>query len=192
MKNQVQIFENTEFGKIRVLEIEGQPWFVGKDIAGALAYINSKKALGDHVDSEDKQILLRSRIGTLDFEVPNRGLTIINESGLYSLILSSRLPSAKRFKRWITSDVLPALRKHGAYMLDSVLKEAANSQDFVFELLGKLQAESEKAEALTVLSAELSPKALYYDVILQSKNAVPISLIAKDYGMSAAAFNILL
>jgi prophage antirepressor-like protein len=92
MKNQLQTFENTEFGKIRVIEIDGLPWFVGRDVAEALSYVNSKKALGDHVDREDKQVLLRSRIGTLDFDIPNRGLTVINESGLYSLILSSKLP----------------------------------------------------------------------------------------------------
>ena len=192
MKNQLQIFENTEFGKIRVIEIDGQSWFVGKDVAEALSYINSKKALGDHVDREDKQILLRSRIGTLDFDIPNRGLTVINESGLYSLILSSKLPSAKRFKRWITSEVLPSIRKHGAYIIDEILDAAEKSQEAAIELLAELLAERDKTAALTELAETLAPKALYCDLVLQCKNTVPVSIIAKEYGMSAAAFNTLL
>jgi prophage antirepressor-like protein len=111
--NNIQIFNNPQFGNIRTVTIDGEPWFVGKDIAEALGYTNSKKALGDHVDVEDKQIIQRSQVVT--FEIPNRGLIIINESGLYSLILSSKLPNAKKFKRWVTSEVLPSIRKSGHY-----------------------------------------------------------------------------
>lgn len=127
--NNLQIFENQEFGQVRTVTIDGEPWLVGKDVAVALGYKNTKDALVKHVDEEDKQILQRSQIATLenhipksvlsmDFvsgEIPNRGLTIINESGLYSLIFGSKLESAKRFKRWVTSEVLPALRKTGHY-----------------------------------------------------------------------------
>ncbi len=105
----IQVFPNDEFGQIRAMLINEEPWIVGKDAAEALGYENSRKAIADHVDDEDKQIIQRGQIATL--EIPNRGLTIINESGLYSLIFGSRLEGAKRFKHWVTSEVLPAIRK---------------------------------------------------------------------------------
>lgn len=113
--NNIMIFENEEFGNVRLLMIDNEPWFVGKDVANALKYVNTKDALNIHVDDEDKRVIQRSEITTL--EIPNRGMTIINESGLYSLILSSKLPSAKRFKRWVTHDVIPYIRKTGGYAL---------------------------------------------------------------------------
>lgn len=113
--NDVQIFSNEEFGSIRTITISNEVWFVGKDVALALGYENTKDAILAHVDKEDKKMLQRSENAT--FEIPNRGLTIINESGLYSLILSSKLPSAKKFKRWITAEVLPSIRKTGGYNL---------------------------------------------------------------------------
>jgi len=183
MNNQPQIFENDEFGKIRVLEIDGAPWFVGKDVADALGYTNSRKALGDHVDDEDK---LEYRFVTSG---QNRRMTIINESGLYSLILSSRLPSAKKFKRWVTSEVLPSIRKHGAYLTGEALERVIQSPEFAFRLLQELLAEKEKTGALKDYVAELAPKARYHDLILQCKNPVQISIIAKDYGLSATVFN---
>lgn len=128
--NELKIFENPAFGQIRTVEREGEPWFVGKDVAEALGYSNTKDALTAHVDEEDKSILQRSEIATIEnhipksalpmnftsADVPNRGLTIINESGLYSLVLSSKLPTAKAFKRWITSEVIPSIRKNGGYI----------------------------------------------------------------------------
>ena len=107
--NDLQIFSNSEFGNIRTVTIDGEPWFVGKDIAEALGYSNSRKALIDHVDNEDKGVTNRYTPGG------KQNLIIINESGLYSLILSSKLPNAKKFKRWVTSEVLPAIRKSGHY-----------------------------------------------------------------------------
>lgn len=186
MTNQLQVFTNEEFGKIRTLDIDGMPWFVGKDVTTALGYSNSRKALGDHVDTEDKGVTKCDTLGGA------QKLSIINESGLYSLIMSSKLPSAKRFKRWVTSEVLPTIRKHGAYLTDAVLEEAANSQEFAFELFKKLQAEKGKNAALLDKVEALAPKARYYDIILQNKDAIQVSLIAKDYGMSAIAFNKLL
>lgn len=109
--SQCEIFNHPEFGNLRCIEKDGEPWFVGKDVATALGYANTKDAIYAHVDSEDKRIIQRSENTTL--EIPNRGMTIINESGLYSLILSSKLKSAKRFKRWVTSEVLPCIRKTG-------------------------------------------------------------------------------
>lgn len=117
--NELQIFNNPEFGSIRTVLIGGEPWFVGKDVALALKYSNARDALQKHVDEEDKQIIQKSQNATLE-DVPNRGLTVINESGLYSLILSSKLPNAKKFKRWVTAEVLPTIRRTGSYALPQV------------------------------------------------------------------------
>lgn len=112
--NELKIFENEKFGKIRTIIIDGEPWFVGKDVATALGYSDTKSALADHVDPEDKRIIQRGQIATLD--IPNRGLTIINEAGVYSLVFGSKLPDAKIFKRWIAHDVLPSIHKTGQYI----------------------------------------------------------------------------
>lgn len=129
MNNEIQIFSSSEFGRIRTITIDNEPWFVEKDVAEALGYKNTKDALQKHVDEEDKQIFQRSQIVTLEnhipkdvlpvefvsSDIPNRGLTFINESGVYSLIFGSKLPTAKKFKHWVTSEVLPTLRKTGHY-----------------------------------------------------------------------------
>ena len=126
----VQIFNNPEFGDVRVVMQDGEPWFVGKDVAMALGYKNTKDALISHVAEDDKRIIRRSEIATIENhlpkevfpmnfvngEIPNRGLTAINESGLYSLIFGSKLESAKKFTRWVTSEVLPTIRKTGGYV----------------------------------------------------------------------------
>ena len=117
MQKHIQVFNNTEFGEIRTMEINGEPWFVGKDVATALGYTNASKALNDHVDSEDK--LNNETLSSLG----QRGGWLINESGMYSLILGSKLDGAKRFKRWVTSEVLPSIRKSGAYATDSAAAE---------------------------------------------------------------------
>ena len=114
MENEIQLFK-FEGKEVRTLKIDGEPWFVGKDLTDILGYSNSRKALQDHVDKEDQQILT-SRNVTLE-NIPNRGLTGVNESGMFSLVLSSQLPTAKKFKRWVTSEVLPAIRKTGSYQL---------------------------------------------------------------------------
>lgn len=111
--NEIQVFNSEEFGQVRTIRINDEPWIVGKDVATALGYSDTKSAIQDHVDTEDKQIIQKGQIATL--EIPNRGLTIINESGLYSLIFGSKLEGAKRFKHWVTSEVLPAIRKSGSY-----------------------------------------------------------------------------
>lgn len=114
----VKVFENPKFGKVRTVMVKGEPWFVGKDVALALGYKNTKDALSSHVDIEDKSILKRSEITT--FEIPTRGLTIINESGVYALVFGSKLPTAKQFKHWVTHDVLPTLRKTGSYDMNGM------------------------------------------------------------------------
>jgi prophage antirepressor-like protein len=183
MKNQVQIFESKEFGAVRTITIDGQPWFVGKDVASILGYENTSRDVNRHVDTEDK--------GTTEMVTPGgrQRLIIINESGLYSLILSSKLPSAKRFKRWVTSEILPSIRKYGGYVTFDTLDEMLRSPKFTNEFLRKLNEERRKSAVWEELVVELTPMALYCDLILQSKTAIPVTLIAKDYGMSAARFN---
>jgi len=123
--NELQVFDSTEFGQLRTLVIDGNPWAVGKDAAKALGYSNTRKALKDHVDTEDKVVTKRDSPGGV------QNTTIINESGLYALILSSKLPSAKRFKRWITSEVLPALRKAGSYTVKPAEQRELTRDDYI-------------------------------------------------------------
>lgn len=122
MKGEITFFRNQEFGVIRAVEIDGEPWFVGKDVAERLGYSVARKAIYDHVDEEDKRGF---QIGTSSGA---QEMTIINESGLYSLVLSSKLPRAKAFKRWVTSEVIPSIRKHGAYMTLETAEQMPNSR----------------------------------------------------------------
>lgn len=188
--NEIKIFENAEFGSVRTVEVDGEPYFVGKDVAEILGYQNASKALADHVDDEDK--LNNETLSSLG----QRGGWVINESGLYSLILSSKLPKAKEFKHWVTSEVLPSIRKHGAYMTDAVLHRAITEPDFLIKLATELKEEQEKRRALESTVAvqsqqitELQPKASYYDVVLNSKDLLSIGKIAKDFGKSAVWLN---
>ena len=138
----MEIFKNEEFGSVRVVVIDNDPWFVGRDVATALGYANTKDALAKHVDHEDKRIIQRSSGAT--FEIPARGLTIINESGLYSLMLSCRLASGKRFKRWITAEVLPTIRKNGFYITDPLLQQFARDPDFAHSVVDALYEQTDR------------------------------------------------
>lgn len=182
--NELMLFNNPEFGNIRSMERDGEPWFVGKDVAEALGYSDTKSALADHVDGEDKRIIQRGQIATLD--IPNRGMTIINESGLYSLVLSSKLPTAKKFKRWVTSEVIPAIRKNGYYSLPkdylSALRALVDAEEQRMALLGENQRQAQ-------VIAEFEPIKQYVDTILESQDALATSQIAADYGMSAQQLN---
>ncbi|PTK76141.1 phage antirepressor [Staphylococcus haemolyticus] len=180
--NELQTF-NFEELPVRTLTVDEEPYFVGKDVADILGYSNSRKALLDHVDEEDK---LTSRIVTAG---QNRNQTIINESGLYSLIFSSKLESAKRFKRWVTSEVLPSIRKHGIYATDNVIENTLNNPDYIINILTEYKKEREHNLLLQQQVGELKPKADYYDQILKSKKLITVNAIAKDYGMSAQALN---
>lgn len=184
-ENEIIFFKHEEFGEIRTLNIDGEPWFVGKDIAIALGYSAPRNAIQAHVDNEDKTTALIQCTGS---EYKSNAV-IINESGLYSLILSSKLTSAKKFKRWVTSEVLPSLRKHGAYFTAETLHKTMSDPRELAKLLTTLADEQEKRRKLEEENAFLSVKANYYDRILQSKNSVPVTQIAKDYGMTAIAFN---
>lgn len=179
--------------EVRTVTVDNEPWFVANDVANVLGYSNQRDALSKHVDGEDK-ITLTSQNATLE-NIPNRGLSAINESGLYSLILSSKLPQAKDFKRWVTSEVLPTIRKHGMYAVDDLLDNPdiaiATFQRLKEERQLRLQAQEEVAQKNQIIQ-ELQPKATYYDLILQSESLVAISVIAKDYGMSAKKLNSLL
>ena len=131
--NKIKVFENPEFGSIRTVERNGEPWLAGKDVAAALGYSNPRKAIADHVDEEDKGVTNCYTLGG------NQNMTVINESGLYSLILSSRLPTAKKFKHWVTGEVLPSIRKHGAYATAPTLERMISDPDFAIRLFGELK-----------------------------------------------------
>lgn len=173
-------FENNE---IRALNVGGQPYFVGKDIADILGYANPSKALADHVDEEDK--LNNDSLLSLG----QRGGWLINESGLYSLILSSKMPNAKKFKRWVTSEVLPAIVHKGVYMTDQVIEKVIKDPDLIIKLATELKEEKTKRLVAEQQVYELKPKATYYDLVLQNKSLLSVTQIAKDYGKSAKWLN---
>ena len=167
MKN--QIFKNEEFGQIRTCTMNGETYFVGKDVALALGYKNTMDALMRHVDEEDKQ--------TSGFTMGSHrySMTVVNESGLYSLILSSKLDSARRFKRWVTGEILPAIRKNGHYELEQRTRKLENRNTLLEEI-----------------SAQQKPLTDYARHILSSTQTVTITQIAQDYGFTAVRFNELL
>lgn len=183
MTNEIMNFQ-FDGNDVRTMQINGEAWFVGKDVASVLGYQRTAKAIQDHVDEEDKdEVPVRDSIGRMQ-KTP-----IINESGLYSLILSSKLPSAKRFKRWITSEVLPAIRKHGAYITDQKIEEILLNPDTIIKLATELKTEREGRLIAEQRVNELTPKATYYDLVLKNKSLVTITQIAKDYGMSGQELN---
>lgn len=184
--SELQVFQNAEFGSVRTTTVNGGVMFVAKDVATILGYSNPRDAINKHVDDEDKGVAKCDTLGGF------QDLTIINESGLYSLILSSKMPNARKFKRWVTAEVLPAIRRHGMYATEELIA----NPDLAIAAFQALKAEREKRialkEAVAVQAqqiAELKPKATYYDVILKCKDAVNISVIAKDYGWSAQRMN---
>ena len=171
MANEIKIFENEEFGSVRTMEINGEPYFVGKDVAEILGYANTSKALIDHVDDEDK--LNNETLSSLG----QRGGWLINESGLYSLILSSKLPTAKKFKRWVTSDVLPAIRKTGSYSIQS--KPDSYTIEDPAARARRWAEEYEEKKALEAKIEEQKPLVEYAEHIQASKDVIDMKSMAK-------------
>lgn len=189
--DEIQIFKNDEFGQIRTLVVNNEPWFVGKDIAKALGYSREADAIRVHVDKDDKGV------GETQTPGGTQQVTIINESGLYSLILSSKLPSAKKFKKWVTSEVLPSIRKTGGYMVakkedtpETIMARAILiAQDTMKrqkEQINKLQAVNASKDKQIV---ELTPDAEYTRKVLSADGTILTNVIAKELGMSAQTLN---
>lgn len=172
--NEVQLF-NFENHEVRSLLINSEPYFVGKDVASILGYSNPRKAIADHDDDEDKTdgVTIRDSIGREQSPV------CINESGLYSLILSSKMPQAKEFKHWVTSEVLPSIRKHGAYMNADTLEQALTSPDFLIKLATELKNEKEKRAELENQNKQMKPKALFADAVATSHTSILVGELAK-------------
>lgn len=179
-----EIFKNPEFGAIRTIEINGEPWFVGKDVAEALGYSNTRDAMSKHVDAEDKDVAKCDTLGG------TQELAVINESGLYSLILGSKLPNAKGFKRWVTSEVLPSIRKHGAYATPATIESIISNPDFGIRLLQELKEEKEKNDKLSIQNSRLTvdnqvmqPKADYFDDLVDRNLLTSFTNCAKELGI---------
>lgn len=190
--NDIQIFENPEFGNVRTLNgANGEVLFCGADVAKALGYSNTRKALSDHCKADG--VTRRYITDSLGRE---QEAAFISEGNVYRLIIRSRLPEAEKFERWVFDEVLPSIRKHGAYMTDDALHRAITEPDFLIKLATELKEEQEKRRALESTVAvqnqqitELQPKASYYDVVLNSKDLLSIGKIAKDFGKSAVWLN---
>lgn len=186
--NNLEIFTNSDFGELRTIKDEyGQPWFVGKDVAKALGFTNTRDAIKTHVFEEDKGVDLVDTLGG------RQKMTVVNESGLYALVFGSQLKDAKKFKHWVTSEVLPAIRRDGGYM---VTKEGETEEELIARALilaqksiDRLELENKQKDQII---GELRPKADYVDKILQNTSLIKVSSIAKDYGMSAQDMNKLL
>ena len=190
-ENKIQVW-NYESSEVRTVQVNGEPWFVLADVCKVLEISNSRN-ISSRLEPDEKGVTLVDTLGG------TQQMTIINESGLYTVILRSDKPQAKPFRKWVTSEVLPSIRKHGAYMTPETIKKVMLTPDFIISLAGELKNEQEKNKKLTLeLESKdeeistLKPKATYCDLVLSCTNAVPISLIAKDYGMSARKLNSIL
>lgn len=200
MSNELQNF-SFNGQKVQVIMMENEPYFLGKEVAEILGYSIPQKAILTHVDEEDVKTLKYKAFSKTEKAKLWEGKDfsdkkLINESGLYSLILSSKLPSAKKFKRWVTNEVLPSIRKHGAYMTEETVEEILTNPDTIIKLATQLKEErlahqKTKEEKLMVEQqlSEAKPKVTYYDIILQNPSLVSITQIAKDYGMSGKGMN---
>mgnify|MGYP003313648439 CR=1 FL=1 len=172
--NDIQIFSNEEFGSVRTVQINNEPWFVAKDITDRLGFLNGRDAVSRHVDDDDKDVVKTDTLGG------SQQMTVINESGLYSLILRSQLESAKRFKHWVTSEVLPQIRKTGGYSLPGSYAEALERLLTEVKAKEQLALENEKYKSEREV---LLPKAEFFDSVTDSKTAIPIGDVAKILDM---------
>ena len=167
--NELQIFKNEEFGEIRTVQLNNETYFVGKDVAAALGYANPKNAVPAHVSEEDK--------GVTELMTPGgkQNMTVINESGLYALIFGSKLESAKRFKHWVTSEVLPSIRTHGVYAVDELLE----NPDMAIKAFTALKEEREKNKLLQADNDRMKPKEIFADAVATSHTTILIGDLAK-------------
>ena len=173
----MQIFTHPDFGQVRTVTIDGEPWLVGKDVAVTLGYANPSEAILEHVDEEDK--LNSKTLSSFELNLGQRGGWLINESGLYSLVLSSKLPTAKKFKHWVTSEVLPSIRKHGAYMTPETLEAVLLNPDTIIRLATELKAEQEQRKALETQVALDKPKVVFADAVSAAETSILIGDLAK-------------
>ena len=195
MNNKIRVFENAEFGSVRTVTINGEPWFVASDVCKALGIDQTSTR---RLDDDEKNTL------RLTQGIPgNPNVTVVNEPGLYTLVLGSRKPEAKAFKRWITHEVIPDIRQYGMYATSDFLDKALGNPDSWIRMLTEYSAVKKENETLKLKTVEhkeviesqnnqitlMKPKATYYDLVLQTKNAVNITTIAKDYGLSAVTLN---
>ncbi|WP_390410082.1 phage antirepressor [Lacticaseibacillus jixiensis] len=170
--NELQLFD-FHGQSIRTVLVDDQPMFVGKDVAEVLGYQNGSRDINAHVDAEDR---LKYQISTSG---QDRVMTVINESGLYSLVLSSKMPNAKEFKHWVTSEVLPSIRKHGAYMTPETIEKTLTNPDFIIRLATQLKDEQAKTAALTADNEAMKPKALFADAVATSHTTILVGDLAK-------------
>ena len=184
MQNAIQVFENVEFGSLGVLMIDGKPFFPATDCAKTLGYKDPFDAINRHTKGSVKHRVLT--------DGGEQATKYISEGDLYRLIIRSKLPAAERFEAWVFDEVLPSIRKYGAYINDDIIRRMQEDSEYATELLRNLTAERNRNNALVGRVSMLAPKAHYHDIILQCSDAVQVSIIAKDYGMSAVAFNKLL
>lgn len=172
--NKIKVFNNPSFGEIRTIVMNSEPWFVGKDVAEILGYAKARNAISAHVDPEDKKDApIQGPLGG------TQEMTIINESGLYSLILSSKLPTAKKFKRWVTSEVLPAIRKHGAYLTEQKVEEILTNPDTIIKLATQLKEEREARKQAEALNEANRPKVIFAEAVSASKTSILVGELAK-------------
>lgn len=182
MDNNLRVFTNEEFGSVRTVTIDGEPWFIGKDVATALGYAEPRSAVSKKVESEDR--------GVAEMATPSgiQKMTVINESGLYSLILSSKLPTAKKFKHWITSEVIPSIRKHGIYMTDNLLDAVIDNPEVLQGVIKKLKADKSKTAVLEQQLKTALPKAMYFDKFVDPGYALCFRDTAKEFEIPQKCF----
>lgn len=182
MNSDIQIFKNERFGSVRTIERNSEVWFVGKDVAAALGYTDTAQAIRKHVDGEDKGVVYSTTPGGI------QKITIINESGLYSLVLSSKLTTARESKRWITSEVIPSIRRHGVYVTDAKLSQLLADPQQAHLLVMELVHEKLANERLTAELADAIPKARYYDTFVNPRECTNIRTTAKELGIPEKRF----
>ncbi len=172
----IEVFSHKDFGQIRTVQLDGEPWFVGKDVAIALGYAKPESAIAAHVDTDDTL-----KQGVIDTLGRTQNTTVINESGVYALVFGSKLDKAKAFKRWVTHEVIPSIRKHGAYLTPQKIEDAILNPDVIINLALQLKAEKEK-------NAELTAKAAYYDAVAGATGSTSFRDTAKLLGLSEKKF----